>query len=175
MDEKLNEGLIGSLDGGILYGNFKEDVFSKLVGASSVENPILRVKDLDENIFVTFHVFGTIKLWNSFNGEELADYSYPKITCKDVLLHRGRSQIYCFYDDNSVKVVDLDNFEKVTQYVIDEFMVQTDTEPRHINESQFIQEQGQGSAYYLCSTNKGEVYVSELKERDEINLVEVKF
>ena len=133
----------------------------------------MRVKDLDENIFVTFHAFGSIKLWNAFNGEELAEYSYPKITCKDVLLHRSRSEIYCFYDDNSVKVVDLNNFEKITQYIIDEFMVQTDSEPRYINDSQFVQEQGQALPYYLCSTNKGEVYISELREKDEINWTEV--
>ena len=173
LDESLNEGLLGSLDGGILYANFSEDVFSKLVGAPSVENYVIRYKELDENLFVTFHAFGSVKLWNAINGEELHDFTYSKITCKDVLLHKGRSELYFFYDDNSCKVVDAQNFEKVTQFIIDEVNVQPGEEARYIQDSTMVHEPGQDKPYYFCVTNKGELYVSDLKEKDEINLTEV--
>jgi len=173
LDETLNEGLIGSLDGGILYGNFAEDVFSKLVGAPSVENYVIRFKELDDNLFVTFHAFGSVKLWNAINGEELQDFSYSKITCKDVLLHKGRQELYFFYDDNTCKVVDVQNFEKVTQFIIDETNVHPGEESRYIQDSTMVHEQGQDKPYYFCITNKGELYVSDLKDKDEINLTEV--
>lgn len=176
MDDTLNEGLIGTMDGGILYANFKEDLFSKLVGASSVENYVVRVKELDENIFATFHAFGGVKLWSAFTGEELVDISYARISCKDVLLHKGRGELFCFYDDNSCRIVDMNNFDKVTSFILDEFTAQPgQTEgPRYIADSQMIHEQGQAFPYYLAVTNKGEMYVSELREKDEVVWVEVK-
>lgn len=161
------------MDGGILYGNLKEDLFSKLIGAPAVEDSIIRVKDLNDEIFVTFLALGGIKLWNSLSGEELAEFSYPKISCKDVLLHRGRSEIICFYDDNTCKVIDLNNFEKVTSYVMEESMVQPDNEVRFVFDTKMIQEQGQSLPYYFCVTNKGELFISELREKDEINWTEV--
>jgi len=125
-------------------------------------------------MFVTFHAFGSIKLWNSISGEELADFGFPKITCKDVLLHKGRNELICFYDDNSAKIIDMENFEKITPFIVDEFMIQPGDEPRYIQDSVIVTEQGSDRPYYLGLTNKGEVYYSELREKDEINWVEVR-
>lgn len=171
VEETQNEGLIGALDGGIYYCNFKENLFSKLVGTPPTENPVYKAISLTDGVFGTIHALGGFKLWNAHNGEELADYAYEKINCKSLLYQNTKKQIIAFYDDNTIKTIDFEDFSKVTHFIVDEQIIKSDEDPRFFVDSGFVNEQNY--FYYFAVTNKGEVYTSELKERDEIEWVEV--
>lgn len=171
VDETQSEGLIGSVDGGIFYCNFKENLFTKLVGTSSVANNIVKVLKLTDTIFATIHFLGSFKLWNATNGEELADFAYEKINCKTVLYNPSNKLIYAFYDDNSIKTIDFEDFSKVNHLIVEESLVQSDQEPRFFVESAAVVEDHK--LYYFAVTNKGEVYTSELKQKDDIEWIEI--
>mmetsp|Transcript_31820 Transcript_31820/g.28874 ORF Transcript_31820/g.28874 Transcript_31820/m.28874 type:complete len:231 (+) Transcript_31820:9-701(+) len=165
MEEKFEEGLIGCLEGGIVYANFKEELFSKLVGAPSTENPVIRVKNLHENIICTIHGMGNFKLWNLENGEELANFTYERIYCKDVLYNPNNKQILAYFDDNSFKTYEYHDYSKTFNFMIDEQTLSTERSDQYIAGTQFVDEDNY--FYYFAVDNWGELYTSELKDKEE--------
>jgi len=171
LEETLSEGLIGSLDGGIVYANFTDEVSSKLVGAPSFTNPIIRAKYINDTTVATIHSSGGFKLWNALNGEELADFTFDKIACQDLLYLPTRNELLAFYDDNSIKSIDMGDFGRLFHYLVDSPMINTDAESRFICDSACAIENNR--VYIFAATNKGELFMSDINDTEEITLTEV--
>lgn len=172
LDDESTEGLAGLMDGGIAYLNFKEKLLTKLVGAPSHDNPIVKVRSINDEIFATIHSLGGIKLWGTTTGEELTNYYFSGLNCTDLIFDESRNRIITFFDKDQVKILSIDDFTSVKTLQEVEAFSQPGEKADYVIQS-VKAEEDEDAFFYFTLTNNGLLYTTQFSENDEVNFIEV--
>lgn len=171
LDDESMEGLVGMMDGGICYMNLKEKLITKLVGAPSHDNGIVKAKQINSEIFATIHQLGGIKLWNVITGEELASYHFDKLNCTDLVYDAARQRIFVFFSQDQIKILSIDDFQAVKALQLSEAFTRTDGKDEYITHN--VRTEEDDSYYYFSLSNNGTLFTTEFSENNEVNFIQL--
>jgi hypothetical protein len=76
LDAESKEGFASTLDGGVWWVDLQGKKVSSFLQGVDSGNKILRTIKVNEDMIVTIHQFGDVKVWSSQTGEILKQFKW---------------------------------------------------------------------------------------------------